>query len=173
MNKNLTKIINRMAVIDQKIRRKAMKTGIWDKKIDKKNTLEMREIIKKYGWPIINLVGKKASKNAWLLVQHADHDVKFQKKCLKLMEDIYKRNSNFINKTNIAYLRDRILVNEGKKQLFGTQFYTNKKGIFGVRPIKDIKNLDKKRKKYGLPPFSEYKKLINNYKQVPFKKIIE
>lgn len=150
-----------------------MKTGIWNKKIDKKNTLKIKKIIKRYSWPTINLVGEKASKNAWLLVQHADHDVKFQKKCLKLMEDIYKRNQNFINRTNIAYLRDRILVSEGKKQLFGTQFYANKKGVFGPRPIKDIKNLDERRKQYGLTPFSEYKKLMNNYKAVPVKKIVK
>jgi hypothetical protein len=47
------------------------------------------------------------------------------------------------------------LVNEGKKQLFGTQFYKNKKCIFRPRPIRDMKNLDKRRKKYGLPPFSD------------------
>lgn len=62
------------------MRKKAIKTGIWDKKIDKKNTLKIKKIIERYDWPTINLVGKKASKNAWLLVQHADHDVKFQKK---------------------------------------------------------------------------------------------
>src|SRR3972149_4787486 len=163
MNRKLAKIINKMAIIDQKMRREAAKTGIWDKQNDKKNTLKIKEIIKKFGWPTINLVGKKASHNAWLLVQHADHDIKFQKKCLKLMENIYKINPNLINKTNIAYLKDRVLVNEGNKQLFGTQFYTNKKGIFGPRPIKDIKNLDKRRKEYNLPPFSEYKKLIKSY----------
>lgn len=162
-----------MAVIDQKMRRKAMKSGIWNKRIDTKNTEKLKKIIKKYGWPTISIVGKKASKNAWLLVQHADHDIKFQKKCLKLMENIYKVNPNLINKINIAYLKDRILVGEGKKQLFGTQFYTNKKGVFGFRPIRDIKNLDKIRKEYELPPFREYKKLINSYKSVLIKKIIK
>ena len=89
------------------------------------------------------------------------------------MKKIYKNNPQDISKTNIAYLKDRVLVNNGKKQLFGTQFYTNKKGIFGPRPIKDIKNLNKRRKEYGLPPFSEYKKLIKSYKPVPIKKIIK
>jgi len=41
MNKNLAKILNEMAVIDQKMRRNAMKTGIWDKTIDRKNTLKI------------------------------------------------------------------------------------------------------------------------------------
>ncbi len=173
MNKNLAKILNKIAVIDQRMRKKAVKTGIWDRRIDRRNTLKIKEIIKKYGWPTINLVGKKASKNTWLLVQHADHDVKFQKKCLGLMENICKINPNLINKANIAYLKDRILVNEGKPQLFGTQFFTNKKGIFGPRPIKDIKNFNKRRKEYNLPPLSEYKKLMDSYKSVPVKKIIK
>ncbi|KKR55674.1 MAG: hypothetical protein UT92_C0001G0017 [Candidatus Curtissbacteria bacterium GW2011_GWA1_40_24] len=173
MNKNLAKILNEMAVIDQKMRRNAMKTGIWDKTIDRKNTLKIKEIIKKFGWPTINLVGKKASRNAWLLVQHTNHDVKFQRKCLKLIENIYKINPNLINKTNIAYLKDRVLINKGNQQLFGTQFYTNKEGIFGPRPIKDIKNLDKRRKEYHLPPFSEYKKLIKSYKSALIKKVIK
>lgn len=173
MNKNLAKILNEIAVIDQKMRKNAMKTGIWDKAIDRKNTSKIKEIINKFGWPTIILVGKKASRNAWLLVQHADHDVKFQKKCLRLMENIYKINPNLINKTNIAYLKDRVLVSEGNKQLFGTQFYTNEKGIFGPRAIKDIKNLDKRRKEYNLPPFSKYKKLIKSYKSAPIKKIIK
>ncbi len=64
-------------------------------------------------------------------------------------------------------------MNEKKYQIFGTQFYTNKKGVFGLRPIRNIKNIDKRRKKYNLPPFSEYEKLINNYKSVPIKKIIK
>ncbi len=173
MNKNLAKIINKMAVIDQKMRRRAMKTGIWDKRIDKQNTLKMRRIVKKYGWPMINMAGKKASKNAWLLIQHADHNLRFQKYCLNLMEKIYKKNPEEILKANIAYLKDRVLVNEGKKQVFGTQFYTNKKGIFGSRLIKDIKNVDKRRKKYGLPSFDKYKKLMKNYKAVPVKKIVK
>ncbi|MBI4993559.1 hypothetical protein HZC33_01185 [Candidatus Wolfebacteria bacterium] len=170
MNKNLVKIINEMAAIDQKMRRNAMKTGIWDKMVDRKNILKIKKIIKKFGWPTIGLVGKKASWNAWLIIQHADHDIRFQKTILSLLEKIYNKNSLEIDKNNIAFLKDRILINEGKHQVFGTQFYTNKKGIFGPRSIKDIKNLDKKRKEYNLPPFSEYKKLINNYKVVPIKK---
>mgnify|MGYP001595563003 CR=1 FL=1 len=60
------------------------KTGIWDHATDKKNTTELKKIIKKYGWPTIPLVGKRASFCAWLLVQHADHHRQFQKIELKL-----------------------------------------------------------------------------------------
>jgi hypothetical protein len=64
-----------------------------------------------------------------------DHDVKFQEYCLNLMKNA---SDGDVLKKQIAYLTDRILVNTGKKQLYGTQFYLNKKGVYGPRPIKDL-----------------------------------
>jgi hypothetical protein len=56
------------------------------------------------------------------------------------------------------YLKDRVLVNMGKKQIFGTQFYHHKmKGLIS-RPIAGRKNLEKRRKKFKLEPFKKYKK---------------
>lgn len=167
MNIFLAKIINRMAVLDQKMRKKAAKSGIWDSKIDQINTENMKKIIKENRWPTINLVGKKASRNAWLLVQHADYDKNFQKKCLSLMIKVFKNNPNDIAKDNIAYLKDRILINDGKKQLFGTQFVINKQNKLIPRPIKDIKNLEKRRREYNLPPFSDYLEMAKSYKSKP------
>jgi hypothetical protein len=89
------------------------------------------------------------------------------------MELIFKKNSLEISAANIAYLKDRILVNEGKQQLFGNQFYTDKKGIFKHRPTRDFKNVDRRRKEYNLPPFSVNKKLVSSYKVVPIKKNIK
>lgn len=158
INKILAAAINSMTVQDQKMRRNANKTGIWDPAIsvlDKQNTTKLKAIIKQYGWPTISTVGKKTSFNAWLLAQHADHDLQFQKRVLKTLENIYKKNSKDINPANIAFLTDRIRVAERKKQLFGTQFYCNKGGIFGPRPILNIKGMEKRRKEYGMRPFAE------------------
>jgi hypothetical protein len=153
----LSKKINKMASLDQKARKQAMRSNIWDhvKILDKKNTLELKKIIKIYGWPTIPMVGKKASFNAWLLAQHADKDLKFQKKVLELLKNIYKKNNKDINPSNIAFLTDRILVAEGKKQIFGTQFHLNKKKLFVSRPIKNIKDIEKRRKEYKMRPFLE------------------
>jgi len=63
-----------MAEKDQGMRLK----GKWDTKIDIKNTESLKKIIKEIGWPNIETVGKKISHYAWLIAQHADHDVKFQ-----------------------------------------------------------------------------------------------
>ncbi len=156
MNNNLAQILNVMSEKDQKMRRRARKTGIWNDQLDKINTRKLKGIIKKYGWPISSLVGKKASRNAWLITQHADHDVKFQKRILNLLEKIYNQNPLEIDRRHIAFLRDRVLVNEGKHQVFGTQFHTNSNGVFGLRPIKNIKKIDTLRKDYGLPPLRVY-----------------
>jgi len=65
-----------------------------------------------------------------------------------------------INKKMFAYLTDRILVNKKRKQIYGTQFYTNRRGQYIPRPIRDIKNLDKRRKAMSLGIFSKYKKIM-------------
>lgn len=151
MNKKIAEKINKMAKIDQK----ACKTGTFNFALAKKNTDEMKKIINKFGWPLTKLVGKKASHFAWLLVQHADHDVKFQKDCLVLMEK---------NTIDWAYLTDRILVNEGKPQIYGTQFYKNLDGKLIPRPIKNGAGLNNRRKFLGLQSFKLYKKQMTQNK---------
>jgi len=150
MNKALKKKILLLVKKDQKMRR----AGHWDKSIDRKNTVELKKIIKKYGWPDFALVGKEGSKGAWLICQHADHDVKFQGKCLNLMYKKLKLKK--IEPQDTAYLTDRVLVNQGKPQLYGTQFYLKNTKLV-PRPIKDRKNLNKRRKKFKLEPFTKYK----------------
>ncbi len=156
MNKSLQQKILRMVKQDQKMRM----SGKWNSKVDIKNTQEMKKIVSKYGWPDINLVGKKGSEGAWILVQHADLDVKFQEKCLKLIKE--KLKDKKVLSANYAYLKDRVNVNRKRPQVFGTQFYLNKNNKLVPRPIRDRKNLDKRRKKYGLESFSKYKKMMED-----------
>jgi len=151
-----------MVDVDQKMRKRAIGGKIkWDKNVDRRSAVRLKKIIKKYGWPTKSSVGKKASHGAWLLAQHADHDLKFQKKVLKLMSSISVKNINEVSLANIAYLTDRILVHENKPQFFGTQFKKNKKGVFEPFKVRNGKNVDKRRKKYGLPTLKENKSRIN------------
>ncbi|MBU2639397.1 MAG: hypothetical protein KKG75_01680 [Nanoarchaeota archaeon] len=119
------------------------------------NKKRLNSIIKKCGWPSDKLVGEKGEMAAWLIAQHADFDVKFQEKCLKLLKKLPLTKKR---KKHIVYLIDRTLVNRKRKQVFGTQFYKGKDGKVKPRPIRNIKNLDKTRKEFGLEPFNKYKK---------------
>jgi len=173
INKKLVKEILDKIEIDQKMRKLFIAGKIkWDKRIDKKNTAWLKRIVKQYGWPTASLVGKRASYGAWLLVQHADHDLKFQKKVLAILNEIYRKDNEEINSANVAYLTDRILVHEKKPQIFGTQFTRkSEKEKFKPFPIKDKRNVDKRRKKYDLPSLETNERRINKeYEQLEGKK---
>jgi len=121
-----------------------------------KNKIFLKKVINKIGWPTIDKIGEEASKAAWLIAQHSDHDIIFQKKCLKLMKESIKNT----NPVLIAYLEDRILVKESGKQKYGTQFYLEK-GKWRPYPIRFIKTLDKRRESLGMSTFNEYLKIMN------------
>lgn len=133
-------------------------------KVDERNTARLKEIVAQHGWPGKSLAGEGGASAAWLLVQHADADPAFQRKCLDLMKPLLVKGE--IEKRNFAYLTDRVLIAEGKKQLYGTQF-TSKDGQFVPQPIEDEANVDKRRQEMGLEPLAEYAKQLGQLYQKP------
>jgi len=125
--------------------------------IDRKNTARMKEIVAKHGWPGRSLVGVDGANAAWLLVQHADLDKPFQKQCLELMREAFKRKE--VSGSDLAYLTDRVLVGQKEKQLYGTQF-SQVEGKWVPEPIQDEANVDKRRKEMGMLSMAEYTKLL-------------
>ncbi|MBI2103591.1 hypothetical protein HYT59_01145 [Candidatus Woesebacteria bacterium] len=150
-----------MAKFDQEVRRAYGKNLLFLKivrQVDKQNLIEMKKMVKKFGWPTISLVSRRTSHMAWLLVQHADSDVRFQQHCLELMKRAVKGGE--VTKANIAYLTDRILVNKGTPQIYGTQFYRNRAGKLLPRPVLNVRSLDRRRKEMGLASFKDYKQKV-------------
>jgi hypothetical protein len=125
--------------------------------VDKANTQWLKDLVAKHGWPGKSLVGKDGAHNAWLLVQHADRDREFQKKCLELLKAAAAKDE--VSKIDLAYLTDRVLVADNKKQLYGTQF-KDVNGKWEPSPIEDEANVDKRRKEVGLGTMAEYRKMI-------------
>jgi hypothetical protein len=142
------------------------KLGAAVKKADQENTQRLGAIIKEHGWPGISLVGKDGSQAAWLLVQHADADPKFQRKCLDMMTKLPKGE---VSQTDLAYLTDRVLLAEGKKQIYGTQFNSSD-GKLEPRPVEDAANVNKRRAEVGLPPLADYVKDLESAYGNPSKK---
>jgi hypothetical protein len=121
--------------------------------IDRQNTGRMQEIIKQYGWPGKSLVGSDGAHAAWLLVQHADRDRPFQKRCLVLLAEAVKKGE--ATGEQLAYLTDRVRVGEKKPQVYGTQLRWVD-GKLQPQPIEDEANVDRRRKGVGLPPLADY-----------------
>jgi hypothetical protein len=125
--------------------------------IDARNTAWMKGVVDKHGWPGQSLVGKDGAMKAWLLVQHADRDHAFQKRCLPLLAGAVKKGE--AGPEQLAYLTDRVKVADKEKQVYGTQFQ-EVGGKMEPYPIEDEANVDKRRKEVGLPPLAEYRKMI-------------
>lgn len=126
------------------------------KAVDADNTKWLKSVVEKHGWPTNTLVGTDGANAAWLLVQHADADPRFQRRCLDLMAKLPKDE---LSQSNLAYLTDRVLLAEGKKQWYGTQFMVVD-GKWKPRSLEDEANVDKRRAAAELPPLAEYIKLI-------------
>jgi hypothetical protein len=129
------------------------------KTIDASNTNRMRAIVDTYGWPSPKLVGHDGVQAAFLLVQHAEHD--FQKEMLPLVLKAFKDGA--IPGQSYALLLDRVLVGDGKPQVYGTQAKPIEEWQGqepSLQPIEDEANVDKRRTEVGLPPLSEYRKLL-------------
>lgn len=172
-NNDLKNRIFTMFEEDQKWRREYNKINFGEKsdydeitvnrklsETDSLNLILAKGIILKYGFPGYNLIGSEGSNNFWSIIQHCDDDLAFQKKVLVLMDKEVKRNN--ASASNNAMLRDRVLVSENKKQIYGTQVrYNVKLKKSQPFPIEDPDNVDARRKKVGLSTLSEYLKLFN------------
>ena len=138
-----------MEYVDQEMRSRNLENpDYWDVNVDHNHTNRMKEIVGQIGWPTVSKVGDSGAHSAWLLVQHADHDVNFQRRCLKLMK---KSSTSEISQVDLAYLEDRVRVNLGEPQLFGTQFSFNEfDRRFIPKPIKDPEKVEERRSLTGL-----------------------
>ncbi|WP_237057278.1 DUF6624 domain-containing protein [Microbulbifer sediminum] len=128
--------------------------ALWEKQIpiDKHNAARLEEIVSEYGWPRKTDMGEKAAKSAFLIVQHAPAET--QKKYLPEMRKAAKEGEADLR--NLAMLEDRVLVFDGKEQLYGTQVARSDSGAFNFLPIQDIEELDARREKMNLGPIAEY-----------------
>ena len=124
-------------------------------RLDKRNIRRLVQIINKYGWPGRSLVGKEGSLTAFLIIQHAE--LEDQKKYFPMLKEAVRRGE--ANQDYAALLEDRILMREGKKQIYGSQLHFNEvTKKLELWPIEDEENVDARRTSVGLEPLAEYVK---------------
>ena len=160
-NETLHQELLQMRVRDQEMRIKQHKSGeplsAEDKarwaEVDTANTRRMQEIIAEHGWPGKSLAGEDGSSIAWLLVQHADKKVDFQKQCLELLRAAVEAGE--ASAQNLAYLTDRVRTNEDLPQVYGTQCHMVE-GELVSKEIEDAEHVDQRRAAIGLQPVAEY-----------------
>ncbi len=125
--------------------------------VDADNRAWLRALVDAHGWLTISRVGNEGAGDAWLLAQHADPDVDFQERCLEWMRAAVAIGE--ATPTNLAYLEDRVAVNRGRPQIYGTQFH-EVDGEMVPRLLADPERVDERRASVGLGPLEEYARLI-------------
>lgn len=130
-------------------------------------TEKVYSLIKKYGWLGYELVGEEAETACFYIIQHNAYPI--QEKCLPLLKKAVKKG--LANPYHYAMMYDRILFQKKSKQLYGTQLRRELGAEeLNLIPIKNEKNVNKRRSALGLRPLEEdlYKKWGIIY-QTPYK----
>lgn len=128
-----------------------------------------KEILDKNGYVGHDLVGKEGSFNFWLIVQHSDHDPAFQNEVLEKMKiQVDKQNAD---SRNYGLLVDRVKLNTGQAQIYGTQVTYNKHtGQAYPQKLEDSINVNHRRQSIGLEPLEIY---LNEMSEMHFEMNME
>ncbi|WP_269223673.1 DUF6624 domain-containing protein [Flavobacterium sp. IMCC34518] len=119
---------------------------------DSINLKRIEEIIAKQGYPGKTLVGEPTNEVAWIVIQHSNKIANY----FPVIQEAGA--SNEIPFTKVAMMQDRMLMYEGKEQLYGTQVSgqyilnvtTGKKEFwYCVWPILNAESVNDLRKEAG------------------------
>jgi hypothetical protein len=165
-DKKLVKILDKIYFDDQhtrsQIRSKEEKYGrdskemkaFWQTilKKDSINLIKVSNILDTQGWPSKKKIGKRGTSTLFLVIQHSN--LKTQQKYLPMITKAM--NLNDLPKRQYAMFYDRLLLGQGKRQIYGTQLAMSKESKKPyVLPLGDAKNVDKRRAMMGLNSMQE------------------
>ena len=120
---------------------------------DSVNLINVKRIIDAHGWPGPGEVGEQGAATLFLVIQHADSLT--QVTYLPKMREAVKKGK--ARSQDLAFLEDRILTKQEKKQVYGSQLRRNATtGKNEFFPIEDEANVNKRRAAVGLPSLEEY-----------------
>lgn len=157
----LAKELHAMAVLDQEVRARSL--GRMDdavtlaemQRVDAENLVKLRHILRQDEFPTRAMVGGEGVKDAWLLVTHAVEDHTLQVEVLAQLKT--RLPAGEVRPQDYALLTDKVLVEEDKPQIYGTQFDADLK----MEPTRDPAHLDERRRAVGLPSIAAYRCLMH------------
>ena len=136
--------------------------------VDHENTRRLKAIIAQCGWPSKAKYGESAAGAAWLLAQHADHDLPFQRQALAHIEQAAADGGQPLDQL-FALLSDRVATAERRPQLYGTQLMApaDKPCAFDFQAMDDRAKVEARRKAMGMPPLADYRKIVLEMSNCP------
>jgi hypothetical protein len=159
-----------MIKVDQELRRRWVKDqnspALQEemRQLSVKQVARMNEIIAaSHGWPPLKLVGFNGMGAVWTISQHGGPE--FLGRMLPLMYEAVK--SGDLDEALYATSLDRVLTQQGKKQMYGTQFDVDvATGKCQPQPIEDVEHVDERRLRAKMDTLADYtKELCDLYLQ--------
>ncbi|PIE50819.1 MAG: hypothetical protein CSA38_01280 [Flavobacteriales bacterium] len=143
-------ILSEVYESDQKIRKE--NNLIKYAKEDHRNQELVISIIEKCGMPTLKEVSQKEMNAIWLALQHSNK--KIRKKYFPQIEKAVKNGD--LSQQQYALMKDRMLMDEGKPQIYGSQIKDGK-----LYELENPETVNERRKKMGMKPIEDYLKYFN------------
>ena len=124
---------------------------------DSINLASVSRILDTYGWP--SGLSDAANKAIFLVIDHSD--LKTMNKYIGLFRDAVEKG--YLSMNDLVTMEDRMLMNAGKPQKYGTQAYSlveDGKTVTYIWPVEDPDKLDALRKSVGLMPIEDYLEMM-------------
>ena len=124
---------------------------------DSTNLASVSRILDTYGWP--SGLSDEANKAIFLVIDHSD--LKTMNKYIGLFRDAVEKG--FLSMNDLVTMEDRMLMNAGKPQKYGTQAYSlveDGKTVIYIWPVEDPDKLDALRMSVGLIPIEDYLEMV-------------
>jgi VWFA-related protein len=141
----------------------------WKERIAKNKettSAQLCKILKTNGWPTSSIVGVEGAAAAFNLLK-TTAPLELQMQLLPVIAAAVEKKE--IEKGAFAGLVDRLRVNLGNKQLFGT-LASISDGFIVLYPIEDEEHVDFRRKQYGLPPLDQQLRTLEKSNNLPLVK---
>jgi hypothetical protein len=143
-----SEILSEVYKSDLKIRRE--NALIKYAKEDHRNQELVISIIEKCGMPTLNEVTQEQMNAIWLGLQH-NAENKYRLKYFPLIEKAVMNGD--LSKEQYALMKDRMLMDEGKPQVYGSQIKNGK-----LYDLESPETVNERRQEMGLEPIEDYLK---------------
>ena len=147
---NKHQILSEVHESDQRIRKS--NNLIKYAKEDHRNQELVISIIEKCGMPTLKEVSQKHMNAIWLGLQHTTK--KHRKRYFPQIEKAVENGD--LSKQQYALMKDRILMDEGKPQIYGSQIKNGK-----LYKLENPETVNQRRKEMGMGTIEDYLKIFN------------
>lgn len=166
LQNELTKLVNKTEDViehglEGKLTNDALRKRVDEARVE--NNVRLCHILKEFGWPTSEEVGREGVDAMIYLVRNS-RQPDLQADLFPVIIASVKRGD--AEKGEVADLVDRMRVDAGRKQLFGTQVKVIT-GFLVLAPIESEAQVDDRRKQFGLPPLADHLRELQREYQTP------